>query len=213
MITRRTAAALVLIGASSPRVIAQGLLPIRLMVVRRPGLSPTNQCVAPCTRGSIYDVTTLAGSLDTTILPALKLLTPICDVIERPWRDNKQNVSSVKKGTYRASVRTDKTKDWMTNEDRLWRIELAGTSPRTSIQFHYGNDVSWSEGCFIVGALLQKGDDAGITRRYCAVENGEAAIAALRAVVTAPGRDHKNITVGVADDAGLFPDLSPKAPC
>jgi hypothetical protein len=198
-----------------PRLLAaQQLTPVRLLVLRRTGLSPTNQCVAPCVRGSIYDVSDLKESLDDLLLPLIKNRKPICDVIERPWKDNKPNTSSIPKGVYTASVRADKTKPWMTNENRWWRIELSGTKPqRSAIQFHYGQDVSWSEGCFIVGSLLQKGDDAGVTKRYCSVENGEAAVAALRSVVTSPGRDVSKISVGVFDDSGMFAGLQPKEPC
>lgn len=213
MISRRDLLLAGVAGAAPALARAQQLQPVRLMVVRRMGLSPTNQCVAPCIRGSIYDVSDLAGKLDDTLLPLLKARKPVCDVIERPWKDNKPNVSAIAKGVYAASVRTDKTKPWMSNENRLWRLELAGTPKRSAIQFHYGQDVAWSEGCFIVGSLLQAGDEAGVTARYCAVENGEAAVAALRAVVTATGRDPKKISVGVADDTGLFPGLQPKEPC
>jgi Family of unknown function (DUF5675) len=195
-------------------VDAQQLIPVRLLVLRRIGLSPTNQCVAPCTRGSIYDVSDLNENPSDALLPVLKTRKPICDVIERAWKDNKPNTSSIPKGVYTASVRTDKTKPWMTNENRWWRIELAGTNlQRSAIQFHYGQDVSWSTGCFIVGTVLQKGDDAGVTKRYCSVENGEAAVAALRAAVSAPGRDASKISIGVFDDAGMFAGLQPKEPC
>ncbi|OWY30137.1 hypothetical protein CEJ42_05870 [Herbaspirillum robiniae] len=197
----------------APELFAQKLVPVRLMVVRRLGLAPTNQCVAPCIRGSIYDLSTQAAPLDQTVLPLLKTLVPICDVIERPWKGNQANVSSIPKGIYTASVRTDASKPWMKSLDQKWRLELGGTAPRSAIQFHYGMDVSWSEGCFIVGTLLQKGDASGITTRYCKLENGEAAIAALRAVVMANGRDPKNITIGVADDSDLFPGMRPSEPC
>jgi len=186
---------------------------VRLLVVRRMGLSPTNQCVAPCIRGSIYDVSDMTRKIDDTLLPRLKTRKAVCEVIERPWKDNKSNVSAIPKGVYNASIRTDKTKPWMSNQNRLWRLELGGTNPRSAIQFHYGQDVAWSEGCFIVGSLLQAGDGAGVTARYCAVDNGEAAVAALRAVVTAAGRDPNRISVGVTDDSGLFPGLQPKEPC
>lgn len=213
MILRRDVLAAGLAGLGWNYAFAQQLTPVRLMVVRRLGLSPTNQCVAPCTRGSVYDVSDLPGSLDDTFLPLLKLRKPVCDVIERPWKDNQPNVSSIPKGVYSASIRSDKTKPWMNNENRSWRLELAGTPKRSAIQFHYGEDVAWSEGCFIVGTLLQSGDSAGITARYCAVEKGEAAVAALRAVVTAAGRDPKKVSIGVVDDSGLFPGLQPKEPC
>lgn len=213
MISRRDVFVAGVAGAAPIFGLAQQLVPVRLMVVRRMGLLPTNQCVAPCIRGSIYDLSDIAGKLDDTLLPLLKTRKPICDVIERPWKDNKPNVSAIPKGVYAASVRTDKTKPWMTHENRVWRIELGGTPQRSAIQFHYGQDVGWSEGCFIVGTLLQAGDEAGVTTRYCAVDNGEAAVAALRAVVTATGRDPKKISLGVADDSGLFPGLQPREPC
>jgi hypothetical protein len=177
------------------------------------GLSPTNQCVAPCIRGSVYNFSDQDAPLDQTILPLLAGRKPICDVIERPWKDNRPNVSSVPKGIYTAHVRSDRTKAWMTTENRAWRIELEGLQPRTAIQFHFGQDETWSQGCFILGSLLQKGDGSGITDRYCKVENGEAAVAALRAIVNGTGLDPKKITIGVVDDSNLFPGLQPKAPC
>jgi hypothetical protein len=194
-------------------VAAQPLMPVKLIVVRRLGLSFTNQCLAPCIRGSVYDVSDQTGAIDQTIVPLLKAMTPICDVIERPWANNAANKSSVPKGIYGAKVRSDRTKDWMTNENRSWRLELQGTQPRQAIQFHYGQDVQWSQGCFIVGKLLQPGDAAGITTRYCRVEDGENAIVALRAAVTAKGRDPGNIKIAVVDEGGLFPGMLPSGPC
>lgn len=197
------------LGTSS----AQPLAPVRLLLVRRPGLSPTNHCAAPCIRGELYDVTDMAGRLDEQLLPTLTKQLRLCDVIERPWKNNKPNVSSVPKGTYKARIRDDKTKDWMDTTDKRWRLELQKAGPRSAIQFHYGKDVHWSEGCFIVGSFLQSGDAGGITNRYCELEGGEAAVARIRLAVTAPRRNSTDISVGVADDAGLFPGLSPRAPC
>ena len=213
MLGRRSFLGAASIGCLSLTCHAQALLPVKLMVVRRTGLSPTNQCVAPCIRGSIYDVSDQDWTLDTTILPLLKARTPICDVIERPWVDNQANISSIPRGIYPAAIRTDVAKPWMTNENRWWRLELSGPGKRSAIQFHYGSDVAWSKGCFIVGSLLQKGDEAGITARYCKVDNGEGAIAALRAAVNFTGRDPNKIKIGVADDSSLFPGMQPTEPC
>lgn len=213
MPTRRHVLTSALVALAPIPLLAQELKSVRLLVVRRMGLSPTNQCVAPCIRGSIYNLSDQDAPLDQTILPLLAARKPICDVIERPWKDNRPNVSSVPKGIYTARVRTDRTKAWMTNENRAWRIELEGLQPRTAIQFHFGQDETWSQGCFILGSLLQKGDSGGITDRYCKVENGEAAVAALRAAVNGTGLDPKKITIGVVDDSNLFPGLQPKSPC
>ena len=55
------------------------------------------------------------------------------------------NVSSIPEGIYAGSIRTDKAKLWMTNENRAWSLELNGTTPRTAIQFGYGKDFRWSD--------------------------------------------------------------------
>ncbi|WP_367615826.1 DUF5675 family protein [Plastoroseomonas hellenica] len=145
------------------------------------------------------------------LLPAVKSRTPVCDTIERPYRDNQPSVSSIPRGTYRARVRDDASKPWMNTPNKRWRIELAGTAHRTAIQFHYGNDVTWSEGCFIVGTVSNP--EHSMTTGYCRLEDGEDAVAALRRAVTGPGRNANDITVGVADDAGLFPDLNGAPAC
>src|SRR5215207_9660336 len=111
-------------GSSSWTAIsfAQQLVPVKLMVLRRPGLAPTNQCLAPCIRGSIYDVSDLASPMDQNIIPVLKARRPVCDVIERPWKDNEPSKSAIPKGTYQGEVRTDRTKTWMNADNKAWRI-------------------------------------------------------------------------------------------
>lgn len=205
---------LFLSGGFLPMAGAQDLVAVRLLVLRRLGLSPSGHCNAPCIRGSVYDVSDLgAKALDESLIPLLASRMPLCDVIERPWKDNAANVSAIPRGVYGATVRDQPTKNWMTNENRAWRLELAGTGHRTNIQFHYGQDVAWSEGCFIVGSLLRKDDNSGIVERYCAVTDGERAVATLRAAVTAAGRNVRDIQVGIADHAGLFPNFDANAPC
>lgn len=86
-------------------------------------------------------------------------LEPLADTIELGFEDNVPNRSSIPTGTYDATIRTDATKNWMVGSDgrplinRAWRIELSGErlGKRTAIQFHFGKDVLWSEGCIIVG--------------------------------------------------------------
>jgi hypothetical protein len=194
--------------------IAQPLRPVRLMIVRRMVPIPSTDCLTRCIRGRIYDVSDLGGAaLDTTILPLLQTRAPLCDTIERPWRDNQPGRSSIPAGSYRAMIRTRETKPWMVGKpNRAWRLELQGVEPRKNIQFHYGKDVSWSEGCFILGSLLATRGNLG-DAAYCKLENGEAAVAALRAAVNAPGADPGDIRIGVTDDAGLFPNYRPAERC
>lgn len=202
------------LGAPNP-VWSQPLVPVRLLVLRRPGLSIVNECIAPCIRGSIYDVSDLGDAgLDTTVVAALGTRKPICDVIERPWKDNAPNKSSIQRGKYKAKIRDEPTKNWMKGApNKAWRLELEGTPHRTAIQFHYGTDVDWSQGCFIVGSLLQSGDAKGLTAAYCKLEGSEAAVAALRDIVTASGRNPQDIRIGIADSSEIFPNYRPLKPC
>lgn len=190
------------------------LLTPRLLVVRRPSIIPSTNCLAPCIRGSVYDVTNM-GSFNNIVLDSLVLDPPICDVIERPWQNNAPNVSSIKVGVYKTKVRDSvgtnsngTPKKWMTRSyDHRWRIELVGTAPaRTYIQFHYGRDVSWSEGCFIVGRHVSQ-DPAGLVKGYCRVYDSLNAIRALRTTITAPGRDYRKTEVAVTDYSSLFPQF------
>jgi hypothetical protein len=191
---------------------AQSLVPIRLLVLRKLGLSVTNHCVAPCIRGHIYDVSDLGDfKLDQLILPAVKSRKPLCDTIERPYLNNKPSLSSIPRGIYGAQVRDDKSKPWMDVLDKRWRIELQGVPHRTAIQFHYGNDVGWSEGCFIVGTVVSPDDNLGPA--YCHLNDPTNAIAALRTAVTAAGRNINDIRIAVANDAGLFPNVSGLTGC
>lgn len=203
------AASLAVMG---PPANAQQRRPIRLMVVRRSVTVPLNSCAVPCIRGRIYDVSGLGErALDTTILPLLAARQPICDTIERPWRNNRPNVSSIPAGRYGANVRTDATKSWMTNINRIWRLELSGVPHRSNIQFHYGEDEAWSEGCFILGTLLSSTGTS--MAAYCQLTNGEQAVAALRAAVSAPGANLNDIAIGICDDNGLFGDFRPGTSC
>ncbi len=185
--------------------LGQALRPTRLLVIRKPGLSVTNACVAPCVRGQIFDISAIVGTVSPAAIVASGA-EPLCDTIERPWKNNLPSVSSIPKGVYRAAIRTDATKPWMVGKpNRAWRLELAGVpNGRTAIQFHFGADEKWSEGCFIIGDHLVTNTALGITPAYCKLTNGEATVAALRSCVTGPGRDSKQIEITVADVSDLF---------
>src|SRR5262245_31373854 len=67
----------------------------------------------------------------------------ICYTLEPPWKDNKNDVSSIPAGKYSGTLRYDHT-------DR-WRIELQNVPKRTNVQIHIGNYPSNTLGCILVG--------------------------------------------------------------
>lgn len=201
MITRRSVLAGLMLVAGGG-VYAQPTRPVRLLVARQRARGPASNCTAPCIRGSVYDVSNVGG----TIVPAAIVASgrsPICDVVERPWRNNAPHVSSIPRGIYQARVRTDATKDWMIETpSRAWRIELANVpGGRSAIQFHYGEDERWSEGCLIVGRHRANSTTAG---GFCQLQNADQALAALRQAVEAPGGDSARIEITVGDVSDLF---------
>ena len=194
------------VGLSAPAIAQPSLRRVRLLVVRTPAGIPANNCVSRCIRGRLYDVSDVSGS----VLPAAIATSgrpPICDVIERPWAGNAAGRSAIPKGIYPATIRTDESKTWMKDKpDRAWRLELSGVpGGRSRIQFHYGLDETWSEGCLIVGRTLSQNRPLG-SGEYCRLDGPEGAVAAIRNAVKAPGNDTGRIEVIVADLADLFPN-------
>ena len=111
----------------------------------------------------------------------------VCYTLERPWKDNEQNISSIPAGTYKAILRYDHADHW--------RIELQDVPSRTNVQIHMGNEVDQSKGCILVGTKL--GQD------LCSIAGGTSA-PAYKAIKTAfYGTDNptstpdKNITVTI----------------
>jgi hypothetical protein len=105
-----------------------------LRLNRQPGWDRT--CVA-CIPGELF-----AGE---------PLGPKLCDTVELPFEDNAVGRSAIPAGEYTARVVTARTKPWMTDELRAWRLELDDVSNRRAIQFHFGKESSWSRGCVIVG--------------------------------------------------------------
>jgi hypothetical protein len=66
--------------------------------------------------------------------------------VERPWKDNQENISSIPSGTYDGRLRYD-------HSDR-WRVELIDVPGRTNVQIHIGNQPDQSKGCILVGKKL-----------------------------------------------------------
>jgi hypothetical protein len=137
------------------------------------------------------------------------LLTELTDVIERSFEENLP-ISSIPVGIYEAFVRTNATKKWMWTggelnkgvvlENRAWRIELSNVPQRTNIQFHYGKDVKWSEGCLVVGSSPRN-----TCKDQCTHDDSpESAIVKLRNFVTSNGTTLKpKIRVRIAN--GVWP--------
>lgn len=122
--------------------------------------------------GKLYGVP--AGIPLSIATPAIAL-THIADTEEPLYQDNEPFVSSIPADTYEGFIKTKETKPWMAGKpNRAWRIELKGTSPRTKIQFHYGDDHSWSEGCII---LVGKAADGPVCTGG---DSPESAVIALR---------------------------------
>jgi hypothetical protein len=136
---------------------AQTMRPVNYVIVR--STDYVNRCV-DCIPGKLYGASPQANLKGDgwRLLPH----TLLADTIELSFEENAPGASSIPTGFYVAKVRQDATKDWMwtggkvnkgqTIADRVWRIELQGVPHgRTNIQFHYGRDASWSNGCIIVG--------------------------------------------------------------
>jgi len=66
--------------------------------------------------------------------------------LERPWKDNQKNISSIPAGSYSGILRYD-------HRDH-WRIELRNVPGRTNVQIHVGNEPDETKGCILVGTKL-----------------------------------------------------------
>jgi hypothetical protein len=68
---------------------------------------------------------------------------PFVLTLERPWVDNKQNVSCIPAGTYTCKkVRSPKFGE---------TYEITGVPGRTHVLFHKGNTIEDTQGCILVG--------------------------------------------------------------
>jgi hypothetical protein len=68
---------------------------------------------------------------------------PFVLTLERPWVDNKQNVSCIPGGTYTCKkLRSPKFGE---------TYEITGVPGRTHVLFHKGNTIEDTQGCILVG--------------------------------------------------------------
>jgi hypothetical protein len=94
---------------------------------------------------------------------------------------------------YDLQVRVDKTKAWMAKENRWWRLEFVKVEKRTAIQFHYGKDYKWSEGCIIL-----TGNSKGDVLCKEGTNSPEEAVATLRRYVIEGSDSNTKIRVRIA---------------
>ncbi len=123
----------VIANASS---VAQVTTPFALRVVREQGWAEIMN-KEDCLSGTLY------------VVDANRLMTDrpgrfIGYVMELPDRSNLNSISAVPVGTYAAFARLSETNGAV--------IELRNVPNRTNVQFHTGNEISDTEGCFILGA-------------------------------------------------------------
>lgn len=65
--------------------------------------------------------------------------------LELPWKDNKNDISSIPEGEYKCTLRYDKLRD------SNFTIQLEGKGPRSGVQIHVGNRPDDSTGCILIG--------------------------------------------------------------
>jgi len=79
---------------------------------------------------------------------------PICNTLERPWRDNLKGVSSIPAGLYICN------RVAATNKIPYEHFLLSGVPGRDGIAIHKGNTIEDIEGCILVGVSF--GNIAGV---------------------------------------------------
>lgn len=91
-------------------------------------------------------VVTLTRQLDTGIetLGELKYGEFSCKTLERPWKDNKPNISCIPKGTYRCRYN-------FSPKFMKYTYELQNVHKRSGIRIHSGNYFSDIQGCILLG--------------------------------------------------------------
>ncbi len=71
---------------------------------------------------------------------------PCCLTLERPWEDNKVNVSCIPPGKYKC--KRDQSQRWGDT------FEVCNVPGRTLIKFHEGCTAEKSKGCILFGTLV-----------------------------------------------------------
>lgn len=98
---------------------------------------------------------------------------PLCYTVERPWRQNKPNVSCVPEGDYKLTPRMSGVMKRTTRDRFDWGFEVGPVLNRTYIMIHPANMMSDLEGCVGVGKHL------GVVHSKWAVTKSQAAYSEL----------------------------------
>lgn len=145
----------------------------QLLLVRNAESNTT--CDTPVFHGKLYSVPESQRLDDVATALGLDMLT---QTQELPFEDNASDRSSIPTGTYTARIRTEQTKTWMQGKpNRAWRLELNEVKHRSAIQFHFGKDKSWSNGCII---LTGNSNSDGLICRSEDPDSPEGAVIAVR---------------------------------
>ena len=128
---------------------------------------------------------------------------PICYTVERPWDDNKPNVSCVPEGTYPLRMRSSGVvkRSSAGAFEKGW--EICEVPDRTYIMVHVANHMGHLQGC--VGT----GDQLGVVGNQFGVWNSRAAFAKFMQRLP-DDTDHRiSITFdGEADNENEVPTLN-----
>ena len=69
----------------------------------------------------------------------------VCYCVERPWRDNKRNISCIPPGTYPL--------EWQNSPKFGYRLHIEEVPGRSHILIHPGNRITDSEGCILPATM------------------------------------------------------------
>lgn len=104
----------------------------------------------PLLKKDIVPTVTLARKADDTVqtLGELSVGNFVCKSLERPWKNNAKNISSIPRGIYDCK--------W-TFSPRLMRYtyEVLKVPNRSGIRFHKGNYFFDVDGCILLGSAFQ----------------------------------------------------------
>jgi len=84
-----------------------------------------------------------------------KYLTIEGYTLERPWMDNKNDISCIPEGDYEAILHYWDRKD--KNKENIWVLWLQNTGSRKGIFVHGGSTTEDTKGCILIGKGFDKG--------------------------------------------------------